>query len=87
MDAHRLSQIQERYRTLSAFHRAQVERWIQDAKMTFYDHGRPYGTRLQPPSGIPRLSARSMFELLYLAMDKDQTRSPPHTPPRDNYYM
>jgi hypothetical protein len=80
MDAHRRMQIKTRYHELSLNHRALIDDWIQRAKMTFYDHGRPYHTTLRPPSGIPRMSARSMFELLYLAMDEDQTSSPPQTP-------
>ena len=81
MEATRKALIKKRYYALSPPHRTQVDRWIQHVKMTFYDNGRPYHTTLQPPSNIPRLSARSMFELLYLTMEEDQTSSPPHTPP------
>lgn len=68
------------YRRLSPENQTQIDHWIRVVKETFYDYGRPYYTHLQCPS-IRGISQRSIFSLLYIAMDYDQVSSPPHTPP------
>ena len=68
------------YRTLDANGKSEIDAWIQRAKVGFYDTGRPYHTAVPCPV-IRGISQRTMFALLYVAMDYDQRTSPPHTPP------